>query len=93
MNKKILKNLKTNANKIYMNRAEKLNKTRDLLYDPRITVKDLAKVIAKDRALSEKLVKLIESYGFPPEARNVTSAIILLGFGAIRTIISEQLQS
>ncbi len=76
-----------------MNCAEKLNKAQDLLYDPRITVKDLAKVIAKDRTLSESLIKLIKSYGFPPEAWNVTSAIILLGFGAIRTIISEQLQS
>ncbi|MBW1901165.1 MAG: HDOD domain-containing protein [Deltaproteobacteria bacterium] len=66
---------------------------QDLLYDPRITVKDLAKVIAKDQTLSESLIKLIKSYGFPPEAWNVTSAIILLGFGAIRTIISEQLQS
>jgi len=76
-----------------MNCAEKLNMAQDLLYDPRITVKDLAKVIAKDQTLSESLIKLIKSYGFPPEAWNVTSAIILLGFGAIRTIISEQLQS
>jgi len=76
-----------------MNRAEKLNKTQDLLYDPRITVKDLAKAIAKDRALSDRLIKLIKSYGFPPQAWNVTSAIILLGFGAIRTIVSEQLQA
>jgi HD-like signal output (HDOD) protein len=76
-----------------MDRVEKLNKTQDLLYDPRITVKDLSKVIAKDRVLSERLIKLIKSYGFPPQAWNVTSAIILLGFGAIRTIISEQLQS
>ena len=76
-----------------MNRAEKLNETQDILYDPRITVRDLAKAIAKDHALSESLIRLIKSYGFPPEAWNVTSAIILLRFGAIITIISEQLQS
>ena len=72
-----------------MNHNEKSLNIQGLLYNPRTTVNDLAKVIAKDRVLAERLIKLIKSYGFPPEAWNVTSAIILLGFGAIRTIVAE----
>ena len=76
-----------------MNLAQKLYKAQDFFHDPGITVKDLEEVITKDRALSERLITLIKSYGFPPEAWNVNSAIILLGFAAIRTILSEQLES
>lgn len=72
-----------------MNHNETSLNVQGLLYNPRTTVNDLAKVIAKDRVLAERLIRLIKSYGFPPEAWNVTSAIILLGFGAIRTIVAE----
>ncbi len=75
-----------------MNRTKTLHKIKELLYSPKTTINDLANVIAEDRDLSEKLIKLIKSYGFPPESWNLTSAIILLDFGTIRTIISDQLQ-
>ncbi len=73
-----------------MKRTDKLHGIQGLLYNPRTTIRDLAKAIAKDRALTEMLIKTIKSYGFPPEAWNITSAIILLGFGSIRSIVAEQ---
>jgi len=74
-----------------MDRTKKSQKIQGLLYNPKTTVNDLAKVIANDRVLAERLIKLIKSYGFPPEAWNITSAIILLGFGSIRTIVAEHI--
>lgn len=73
-----------------MNHNEIIHKTQDLLYDPQTTIRDLAEIISEDESLTDRLIRLIKSYGFPPEAWNVRSAIIVLGFGAIRTIIAEQ---
>jgi len=74
-----------------MKRANKKHKIQALFHDPRTTIRDLAKAIKKDQVLAERLIRLIKSYGFPPEAWNVKSAIILLGFDAIKTILTEQM--
>ena len=72
---------------------ETLFAARALLQDPKTSFTDLKQVIVKDRVLTETLITLIKSYGFPPEAWNVTSALLLLDFGAIRGVINDQLQS
>lgn len=72
---------------------ESLHRAQNLLVNPGTTLMDLRRVIVKDRVLTEKLITLIKSYGFPPEAWNVSSAIILLGLGTIRSIIKEHKNS
>ena len=70
-----------------------LKKLNTLLQSPHTTTRDLREVIVKDKIMTNKLIALTKSYGFPSEAWNVTSAITLLGFGVIRAMVNGQLNS
>ena len=72
-----------------MARNETYHRIRQVLYDPKTTVQDLAKVIAEDEALAGSLKHFIRSFAFPPEACTISNAIGLLGFDAIKTIVAE----
>ena len=64
----------------------KLTKMAD---DPAVTTEQMGKVIAKDHILAAKLLKLVNSafYGFPQKISSLSSAIILLGFNVIKSLI------
>jgi HD-like signal output (HDOD) protein len=66
--------------------VEKLTKMAD---DPETTTERMGKVISKDHILAAKLLKLVNSafYGFPQKISSLSSAIILLGFNVVKSLI------
>jgi putative nucleotidyltransferase with HDIG domain len=60
-----------------------------LVNDPNSSVKDIARIITDDQVLTARLLKLVNSsfYGFPQRISTVNSAIVLLGFDAIRSLL------
>ncbi len=61
----------------------------ELVNNPRSSAKDLAKVVTDDQVLTVRLLRLVNSsfYGFPQKISTVTSAIVLLGFDAMRNLL------
>lgn len=57
--------------------------------DPDTTTEQMGKLISKDHILAAKLLKLVNSafYGFPQRISSLNSAIILLGFNVIKSLI------
>lgn len=57
--------------------------------DPDISTEQMGKVISQDYVLSAKLLKLVNSafYGFPQRISSISSAIILLGFNVVKSLI------
>ena len=57
--------------------------------DPDVTTEQMGRVISKDHILASKLLKLVNSafYGFPQRISSLNSAIILLGFNVIKSLI------
>ncbi len=66
--------------------VDKLTKMAD---DPDTTTEQMGKVISKDHILAAKLLKLVNSafYGFPQRISSLSSAIILLGFNVVKSLI------
>lgn len=64
----------------------KLTKMAD---DPDSTTEQMGKVLSKDHILAAKLLKLVNSafYGFPQRISSLSSAIILLGFNVVKSLI------
>lgn len=60
-----------------------------MVEDPETTSEQMGKVLAKDHIMAAKLLKLVNSsfYGFPQKISSLTSAIILLGFNVIRSLV------
>ena len=57
--------------------------------DPDTTTEQMGRVISKDHILASKLLRLVNSafYGFPQRISSLNSAIILLGFNVIKSLI------
>lgn len=57
--------------------------------NPDTTTEQMGRVISKDHILATKLLKLVNSafYGFPQRISSLNSAIILLGFNVIKSLI------
>jgi putative nucleotidyltransferase with HDIG domain len=57
--------------------------------NPDVTTEQMGRVISKDHILAVKLLKLVNSafYGFPQRVSSLQSAIILLGFNVIKSLI------
>lgn len=66
-----------------------ISKLTRMAEDPETTSEQLGKVISKDHILGLKLLKLVNSafYGFPQKISSLSSAIILLGFNVIKSLI------
>lgn len=61
----------------------------ELLNDPKASARDLALVITEDPVLTARLLRIVNSsfYGLPQRVATVTTAIVLLGFEAIRHLL------
>ncbi len=66
-----------------------VSKLTKMAEDPETTSEQMGKVISKDHILATKLLKLVNSafYGFPQRISSLASAIILLGFNVIKSLI------
>lgn len=66
-----------------------LNKFNEMIQDPKISMAAFAKELAKDQALTSKILKLINSafYGFPGRISTVAHAVVLLGYDALKGLI------
>jgi putative nucleotidyltransferase with HDIG domain len=66
-----------------------ISKLTRMAEDPETTTEQMGKVISKDHILAIKLLKLVNSafYGFPQKISSLSSAIILLGFNVIKSLI------
>jgi len=64
-------------------------KITELVNDPKSSAKDIARIITDDQVLTARLLKLVNSsfYGFPQRISTVNTAIVLLGFDAIRSLL------
>lgn len=64
-------------------------KITELVNDPKSSAKDIARIITDDQVLTARLLKLVNSsfYGFPQRISTVNTAIVLLGFDAIRSLM------
>ncbi len=63
-----------------------ISKMIDLVDNPRTNTKTLAKLISHDQSLTARLLKLANSayYGFSREISTVDTAIIVMGFNAVK---------
>jgi putative nucleotidyltransferase with HDIG domain len=61
----------------------------ELMNDPKTSARDLALIIAEDQVLTARLLRIVNSsfYGFPQRVATVTTAIVLVGFEAIRNLL------
>ncbi len=61
----------------------------EMVNNPRVSAKDIGKVIAHDQVLTARLLKLVNSsyYGFPSEITKITTAIVILGFNSIKQLL------
>lgn len=61
----------------------------ELIQHSRTTVKDLEKIIAKDQALTAKVLRISNSafYGVRGEISTLSRAIVVLGFNALRSVV------
>jgi len=66
-----------------------VTKLTQMADDPDTTTEQMGKVISKDHILAAKLLKLVNSafYGFPQRISSLSSAIILLGFNVVKSLI------
>lgn len=66
-----------------------ITKLTKMAEDPDTTTEQMGKLISKDHILAAKLLKLVNSafYGFPQRVSSISSAIILLGFNVIKSLI------
>ncbi len=66
-----------------------VTKLTKMAEDPDTTTEQMGKVISKDHILAAKLLRLVNSafYGFPQRISSLNSAIILLGFNVIKSLI------
>jgi len=66
-----------------------VSKLTKMAEDPNTTSEQMGRLIAKDHILAAKLLKLVNSafYGFPQRISSLSSAIILLGFNVIKSLI------
>jgi putative nucleotidyltransferase with HDIG domain len=60
-----------------------------LLQDPDTSVARISQILEKDQAISLKILKLVNSafYGFKSKISDVRSAVVMLGFNAVRNAI------
>ena len=82
--------METYADKDNTRRYETFHRNRLVLYDPKTTVQNLAKVIAEDAAVTGSLMHFIKSLGFSPEACTISNNIGLLGLDVIEKIVAER---
>ncbi len=64
-------------------------KVNKLLQDPETSIKELGKTIETDQAIATKILRLVNStfYGFRSKIRNISHAIIILGFNNVRNAL------
>ncbi len=64
-------------------------KVMQIVNDPKSNAEDVARFIAKDVALTSKVLRLANSafYGIPRTISSVNSAIVILGFNTIRSLV------
>ena len=64
-------------------------KVMQIVNDPKSNADDVAKFISKDVALTSKVLRLANSafYGIPRTISSVNSAIVILGFNTIRSLV------
>jgi len=64
-------------------------KITETINHPKSSANDLAGIITDDQVLTARLLRLVNSsfYGFPQKISTVTTAIVLLGFDAIRNLL------
>lgn len=57
--------------------------------DNKTTAEDIARLVSADQVLSAKLLRLVNSpvYGFPGRISNITHAVVLLGFNAVKGLV------
>ncbi len=64
---------------------------KKLINNPQSSARELAEIISRDKLLSGRLLRLVNSefYGFPQRINTVTGAIVLLGYDAIRNLLNH----
>jgi HD-like signal output (HDOD) protein len=64
-------------------------KVMQIVNDPKSNAEDVAKFISRDVALTSKVLRLANSafYGIPRTISSVNSAIVILGFNTIRSLV------
>jgi putative nucleotidyltransferase with HDIG domain len=65
-----------------------INKLSSLAEDGRVSVEEMARVVASDQVLSAKVLKLVNSpfYGFSGRISTVSKALILLGVNVVKSL-------
>ncbi len=60
----------------------------DLIRNPNTSAADIHQVIAKDQALSARILKLVNSafYGFSERISSISHAIVILGFNTVKNV-------
>ncbi|NLG18683.1 MAG: HDOD domain-containing protein [Fibrobacter sp.] len=66
-----------------------VNRLIEVINSPESSADDAAKLLEKDPALTSKIIRLANSafYGIPRSISSVSTAVVILGFNAVRSIV------
>ncbi|MBN1522681.1 MAG: HDOD domain-containing protein [Candidatus Aureabacteria bacterium] len=64
-------------------------KINNMIQNPKTSANDISDVVSKDQVLTARLLKLVNSslYGFPGRITTVSSAVVILGFNALKNLV------
>jgi putative nucleotidyltransferase with HDIG domain len=62
------------------------NRLQNMLSDPKVSARDVGKVIEQDQALAAKIIKVVNSsyYGFPKQVSTISHSVVILGFNELK---------
>ncbi len=66
-----------------------LSKVISMLGEPRVSAREVAKVISQDQALVSRILRIVNSafYGFPRQIKTIDHALVILGFNRLKAAI------
>jgi HD-like signal output (HDOD) protein len=64
-------------------------KINNLMQNPKTSANDVSDVVSRDQVITARLLKLVNSsfYGFPGRITTVSSAVVILGFNALKNLV------
>ncbi len=66
-----------------------LAKVIPMLSDPRVSAREVARIISQDQSLVSRILRIVNSafYGFPRQIKTIDHALVILGFNRLKAAI------
>lgn len=69
--------------------SEVVSRGLELLSDENCSIREVTDLLGKDQSIAAKVIKLANSafYGFPRQISTLSEAVVILGFGSLKTLL------